>query len=471
MNSKKKWVPKDLEPLREAIADAIASHLKAYDVPSYVEDQLQLAGGEESEAFSSKRMYVRKRLPSDRHDLIDIASRILSHFDDLDLEQALAKLQNATSPAVSELTRQKLIRILSDQTPISGHQDLLEFLSRIVPIHRLGPNGTTRLEAVPDTTDPWGLATKTRTLADDIVRHCVHNDDWSTEYLLQRIGVKTMSFERLCLLLEQVVHPLARDDGEQASLVEALNATLMPDGYHLTVVATESGHSIYGVRKAGKGVPGTAKNLIFASVGPKPRIIIRDSVNNDIEVVENRDSCLIYDRPLKEHGLYWEELVQWWRELEGLASVEDARKQLGRRLLASLQSPPERALFEQYFWVARRMFQREIPALIPQVYLHYDPFTKRELSGHVALARQRMDFLLLLPHRRRIVLEVDGAQHYSHSGRPRPDLYATMVAEDRVLRLAGYEVFRFGATELTPELSPRTVDQFFMRALASAASV
>jgi very-short-patch-repair endonuclease len=62
-----------------------------------------------------------------------------------------------------------------------------------------------------------------------------------------------------------------------------------------------------------------------------------------------------------------------------------------------------------------------------------------------------MDFLLLLPGRRRVVVEVDGAQHYSENDKPSPRLYAEMVREDRALRLAGYEMYRFGGAEL-PDL-------------------
>src|SRR5690606_24500522 len=36
-----------------------------------------------------------------------------------------------------------------------------------------------------------------------------------------------------------------------------------------------------------------------------------------------------------------------------------------------------------------------LPALIPQVYLHYDPYTLAQLGGVGRLPRQRMDFLLL----------------------------------------------------------------------------
>jgi very-short-patch-repair endonuclease len=55
-----------------------------------------------------------------------------------------------------------------------------------------------------------------------------------------------------------------------------------------------------------------------------------------------------------------------------------------------------------------------------------------------------MDFLLLLPQGRRVVLEVDGAHHYAGSGN-----YTAGVRGDRDLKLSGYEVFRFSSTELS----------------------
>jgi very-short-patch-repair endonuclease len=61
-----------------------------------------------------------------------------------------------------------------------------------------------------------------------------------------------------------------------------------------------------------------------------------------------------------------------------------------------------------------------------------------------------MDFLLLMPHGQRVVLEVDGLHHYARPGGERPDpaRYADGVRGDRDLKLSGYEVFRFGAAEL-----------------------
>lgn len=42
-------------------------------------------------------------------------------------------------------------------------------------------------------------------------------------------------------------------------------------------------------------------------------------------------------------------------------------------------------------------------------------------------------------------------QHYADGNYASPTRYAEMVAEDRRLRLAGYEVYRFGGAELQPD--------------------
>ena len=75
-----------------------------------------------------------------------------------------------------------------------------------------------------------------------------------------------------------------------------------------------------------------------------------------------------------------------------------------------------------------------------------------------------MDFLLLLPGRQRVVIEIDGKQHYADGETASPQRYATMVAEDRNLRLLGYEVYRFGGHELS-EGDPRAIVEPFLNRL------
>lgn len=66
------------------------------------------------------------------------------------------------------------------------------------------------------------------------------------------------------------------------------------------------------------------KNLIFAANGPKPELVLRDAVNNDIEIVRNGAFCLVYDRPIPDDGLRFSHLITWWRAHEDLPdSVSD----------------------------------------------------------------------------------------------------------------------------------------------------
>ncbi|WND15867.1 hypothetical protein [Streptomyces violaceus] len=187
--------------------------------------------------------------------------------------------------------------------------------------------------------------------------------------------------------------------------------------------------------------------------------MLRDAVNNDVEIVRYADTCLVFTDPLPPHGLTWRQMVAWWtNNHQPDADEKSAADALYRRLYRSLDSPPEQLLMITYCARHAEEGGFDLPALIPQVYLHYDPYTRRSGKQSGALYRQRMDFLLLAPDRSRIVIEVDGVQHYGRPNLPDeqgrvhtavPQLYAEMVAEDRRLRLAGYEIYRFGGWELT----------------------
>jgi very-short-patch-repair endonuclease len=218
------------------------------------------------------------------------------------------------------------------------------------------------------------------------------------------------------------------------------------------------------------GVAGELRNLIFASTGPKPEIVLRDAVNNAIEITKGADTCLVFDDPIAETGLSWATLIEWWsRHSDFVTDTEiDPARSLWRRLIRSTGSEPERLLFSTFG--ARYATSADIPALIPQVYLHYDPYLRPDPAKRPgSVVRQRMDFLLLLPNRRRVVIEIDGRHHYADAaGRADTAAYATMVAEDRRLRLTGYEVYRFGGHELQHDaVARRTLNDFFDEILSN----
>ncbi|MDV7220514.1 hypothetical protein R5A26_31680, partial [Streptomyces prunicolor] len=125
---------------------------------------------------------------------------------------------------------------------------------------------------------------------------------------------------------------------------------------------------------------------------------------------------------------------------------------------------------DNLYWLYYNLYHHEpddLPALLPEVWLHWDHQTiKQRREG--AQQHIRMDFLLLMPGRRRVVLEVDGRQHYTdNQGKtPSPSKYAATMSGDRELKLLGYQVYRFGHDELKDiERARPLLDDFFSRLL------
>ncbi|SCX71758.1 hypothetical protein [Variovorax sp. EL159] len=300
-------------------------------------------------------------------------------------------------------------------------------------------------------------------ILDEVHKHFVRNpEDADVEALFDNLKAFDLSDKRFTLFLEGLVSADVQVDTEaQVIIVAAANRVLLKCGAELRQTGEAGGYPVFSV-VALRSARGRPKNLIFASINQKPDIRLRDAVNNDIEIVSNPDDVLVYDRPLGAGGLSWRELQNWWTETMGEFDSDRAKKSLYRRLVESLpiSSPPQRRLFESYF----REFGSAIPilpALLPEVWLHWDPKTVEQRGAH-ALLTHRMDFLMLLPAGGRVVIEVDGVQHYAQSdGQADPRLYAHLAAGERELKLAGYEVYRFGGAELQPSNVAEVAKSFF----------
>jgi hypothetical protein len=304
-----------------------------------------------------------------------------------------------------------------------------------------------------------------RGLRGEIERHVHRNPgDWSVDDLFDRLGVYDASDRRFALFLEGLASADIRPDASaQNRFVQLVNEPLRQCGVEVRETGTDGGYPIFKVVSLAKGVSGRPKNLIFASP-MKPDLRFRDAVNNDIEIVTNADKVLVYERPiLLDEGLRWRNLQDWWADREHL-SKEEAKRTLYRRLLHSLPStsPPQRLFFVTYFQRFRQAIPM-LPALLPEVWLHWDPRTVQE-RGRDALLRFRMDFLMLLPCNVRVVIEVDGKHHYAdNNGIADSSRYAAMMAADRELRLAGYDVYHFGASELCGDRGGTIATEFFKR--------
>jgi hypothetical protein len=425
-----------VDELRNKIAEALASHVKSYNLPTICE-RLGLASGDDSEAFRGKWRYVKKRLNGfTQPELLRIASEVDSEFGDIGLADLVSEMTLHADHRITEITRRNVLKKLNGLDPLFGDIDLFDGL-KIIAFEQLSD---VEFDFDYDFQNP---------LIEEIRQHYIRNGDLSNEELLIKCGALTCSQTRFIALLEKLLNPVVRQGDEQTILASEINSVLKADGFFAEAVDEISGHPIYAVHRIGAGVSGTPKNLIFASINTKPDLYFTDAISNDI-AIRNKTDALIYDQFLSDSGLLWTTLAEWWQEREGLASLKESKTALCKRLRQSVRnacSPGETALFETYYRVFSKVLSDRLPALVPQVYLHYDFRTRKERGRDPALLRQRMDLLLLLDHNVRIVIEVDGKQHYADGEKASPTKYGEMAAEDRRLRLAGYELYRFGGAE------------------------
>jgi very-short-patch-repair endonuclease len=317
-------------------------------------------------------------------------------------------------------------------------------------------------------------------ISGQIDRHFYRNDDWTVEQLFDELGaVDHASDRRFALFLEGMVSgDTVPDEDAQRQLVDAINPQLAGIRLELGETGNTDGYPTFHLVATGART-GRPKQLIFASPR-KPDLRLIDVIDSDVEVVDPTGEVLVYDRPIGPAGLRWRDLQSWWSDTRQVNDDHQAKRELYQRLGSSVPkgSPHQLLLFRLYHDIYRAALQ-ELPALLPEVWRHWDPKTVKA-RGKDALVQFRMDLLLLAPAGARIVLEVDGQTHYASEREakdgqrrwlPDGDEYARTAAASRDLTLAGYEVYRFGTNELQDEDQARPLVTAFFDSLFRRHSV
>lgn len=298
----------------------------------------------------------------------------------------------------------------------------------------------------------------------DVARHMDRFNDWPESYLLDTIiDYLHLSDDEFMFFLEQYVNPNVhhrrwneeeerRESINNSELVEVINRYIAHDGYKLVIKDTIGDKNFYKCVPTRVGVQGQVKNIIFAAKY-KPEIVFDDALNNDIRITKNEDQCLIYGRPIPSTGVMWSDLVNWYAE-EYIVIGDNPERKFIRRLCTCLDvsfknggaaSGPETWMLQAYY-VLMKELDMDLPALIPQVYLYYDPQTLKQ-RGFKLFEHQKMDFLMIFSHKDRVVIEIDGKQHYAEGQIASPKLYSEMMRAHREMSLYGYDVYRFGGYE------------------------
>ena len=118
----------------------------------------------------------------------------------------------------------------------------------------------------------------------------------------------------------------------------------------------------------GTGVKSPPKNLIFAANGPKPELVLRDAISNDIEITKNAEFCLVYARPLTDEGLSWQDLTDWWDDTRADAAERDVARDLYYRLnVVNLWLPPLRERGDDVLIIAKALLSKYADELGSQV--------------------------------------------------------------------------------------------------------
>lgn len=187
-------------------------------------------------------------------------------------------------------------------------------------------------------------------------------------------------------------------------------------------------------------------------MGKKPDIIISNLLENEIKVI-NEECCLVYDCEINDSNLIFKDLTKWWGQRPEGKLLDRMKKSIEENTI-------EKRMFNIYYTNIYKHYNGNLPSLIPQVYLHYDPKTAVELHNKKRLINQRMDFLILV-NGHRIIIELDGKHHYSIDEKASVELYSQLVSYDRDMKLLGYDIYRFGGFEFTKDDIKEKIISFF----------
>lgn len=182
----------------------ILSEEKAYDLPSVCR-RYGLEEGEESEAFSSKRLYVQKRLKGkNKIFLLDLSKRIIDDYGES--AKPLSKLMHSVNPKgifeISEITRKNILDELYNRNDLWGRTDVVSFFKRIWD-----------LDAMPSRDSRYDTA------AQDIWQHMINNYDYDEQYLLEEyFELLIINDQEFINFLEQLVHPIIRDQSSKSHI-------------------------------------------------------------------------------------------------------------------------------------------------------------------------------------------------------------------------------------------------------------
>lgn len=165
-----------------------------------------------------------------------------------------------------------------------------------------------------------------------------------------------------------------------------------------------------------------------------------DSDSNRMLYKRNDDLYLVFDdEVIIDEGIRNKHLRDWW-ERNGNTSVT-----LEERIMQSI----EKTIFQKKVFIIykkniEKLLKDDTPALLPEVELYHNSYTNKENKNYNP---QRMDFCLILPNDKKILIELDGIQHISELDKfgtwvASEDKYSEQCLFNNEWQLKGNEIYR-----------------------------
>ena len=440
----------DKTDLSNKIVDYLKNY-KAYEIKGICK-KYGIECDENLDPMNSKRVYIQSGLISlGLAQLREIAKTIIKEEQNPSFVKSVEPYLSDDFFDIKMATRRELLNWIVSNSGIEGKlQNFHTFVSQVWDLQCIGVK----------------IFDGTLCKADEfILQHMVRNNDITYQECLEDyLDFMYVSDDMICKFLEILVDPNTRYDYEQESYVTEINKIIGSNGFRLVQNGNIAGNPTYKIERfSNQGVDAAIHNIIFGACGVKPDIVIEDALSNKLRIIGDTSNCLFYNHTIGTVGLSWRDMIVWWNQGEEEYTL-DTQKELVSRFKASLDSEPEKIFLTTYYNSVYCQKNDNLPALIPQVYCHYDPKSAGMRKGKLYVV-QRMDFLMLLPDGVRIIIEIDGKQHYSEEDKSSPSKYAEMVESDRKLKLYGYEVFRFGGYEFLDDNHPRDKINDFLQLL------
>lgn len=324
-----------IKEIRLLLASAIAG-AKAYDVPALCR-RLNLADGDEQEAYGSKLKYAHRRLVDvSPEQVIASARQLLAEEEHFELAEQVAIFDEMAGPHVSKITRKRIIGLF-ETFPLTRDVSEIDLLRDLWPIgsHKISSG--------------YGE----RTLEDHFLGQVFVNGRLKPADL-EALGLMTCSRAQLFRFLEAVVSPEVRAGHDQVELADKIDAFLKQDGFTLRVANRISNFPVYQVQHLSTASP--ADEHISAALAAFDLTVVHARWSTALERRNAEpEGAITLARTLLEDVCKWiinqsgddwseaDDLPVLYRKLSKILKLapDDHTEQIFKQILGSCQSVVE----------------------------------------------------------------------------------------------------------------------------------